>query len=877
MAICAVLVARAHFTADMSAFLPKAPTPEQQLLVDQLSDGLVSRLILVGIESTSTGSDTSGNSSAGSSAGAGASAPAGGDAEGAAVRAALSRKLAEKLRTDDRFVAVANGESAGLERDQSFLFEHRYQLSPAVNAERFSVAGLRAGIQDTLDLLASPAGLLVKSVLPRDPTGEIAVLIEQLGAQSATAQNRPNTVDGVWASRDGRRAVLLLQTRAPGGDTDGQQAAVGAVRAAFAEAGAQGQSPGSQATLLLAGPGVFGVSVRELIEKEVTRLSLAGTALIVILLLALYRSLPALVLGLLPVASGVLVAIAAVSLGFGTVHGLTLGFGTTLIGEAVDYSIYLFVQSRHAGASNRAGTSEQVGTSQQVSALNQASASEDEWLKRFWPTVRLGVLTSIFGFAALLFSGFPGLAQLGLYSIAGLATAALVTRFVLPRLLPAGFAVRDISGPGRVLARAVARAGVLRWPAFVLIALSVVVLALHRDRLWNHELAALSPVSAQDQAMDQSLRADLGAPDVRYLVVISGSTQEQVLAAAERAASALQPLVESNAIGGVDSATHLLPSMATQQQRLNVIPPTDELRRRLAEAVQPLPIRPERLQPFLEDAEKARNARPVQRAALDGTTLAVAVDGMLVRRPGTPGAPETWSAFLPLHGPRSAPGTAADAAAAIDPARIKAALPAVDAGATTRTLFVDIKGEADALYSGYLKEAALLSLAGLAAIAVLIAVVLRSVQRMLRVMAPLAGTVLIVMAGLALAGQQLTILHLVGLLLVFAVGSNYALFFSAGTEQEKAGGDKADAASTGSVNGEPVSGDAANSRPSAVSPTTLASLLFANISAVFGFGILALSSVPVLNAIGATVGPGAVLALVLAAVFSASGSKTIRA
>jgi predicted exporter len=54
-----------------------------------------------------------------------------------------------------------------------------------------------------------------------------------------------------------------------------------------------------------------------------------------------------------------------------------------------------------------------------------------------------------------------------------------------------------------------------------------------------------------------------------------------------------------------------------------------------------------------------------------------------------------------------------------------------------------------------------------------------------------------------------------------------------------------------------------------MSPTTLASLLFANIAAVAGFGILALSSVPVLNAIGATVGPGAVLALVLAAVFAA--------
>ena len=115
---------------------------------------------------------------------------------------------------------------------------------------------------------------------------------------------------------------------------------------------------------------------------------------------------------MLPVASGVLTGIAAVSLGFGSVHGITLGFGTTLIGEAVDYAIYYLIQAQALAGGWR------------------------HWVAGGWPTVRLGLLTSVCGFAALVFSGFPGLAQLGVFSIAGLVGAALTTRFVLPVLMP---------------------------------------------------------------------------------------------------------------------------------------------------------------------------------------------------------------------------------------------------------------------------------------------------------------------------------------------------------------------------------------------------------------------------------------------------------
>lgn len=792
--LCGVLVARTQFTADMSAFLPRSPTPEQQLLVDQLRDGLVSRLILVGIE--------------------------GGDLP---ARAAVSGAMAATLRADKRFTTISNGESGGMQRDQAFLFEHRYLLSPAVTPERFTAAGLQSAISETLDLLASPAGLLTKTLLPRDPTGEIPLLLEEFSGDGSSGANRPNSAGGVWASRDGQRALLLAQTVAPGSDTDAQEAAIFAVRAAFElarqapPAGPGASGPGMK--LVVTGPSVFAVQARDTIKREVTRTSLISITLMFTLLIIIYRSFTTLALGMVPVVSGTVAGIVAVSLGFGEVHGLTLGFGTTLIGEAVDYSIYLFVQSE------------------------RSATSKTDWVRRFWPTIRLGVLTSIAGFASLLFSGFPGLAQLGLYSIAGLLTAAAVTRFVMPHLMPAGFRVRDVSPLGRKLQGWVALAPRLKWPALALLAAACIPLAMHRDQLWNHELSALSPVSLADQKLDTELRADLGAPDVRYLVVVSAPSQEEVLKASETTVTALQGLMARQVITGIDTPTRFLPSMATQQARLASLPAPADLGPRLQQAVAGLPIQADRLAPFLADAEAARKSRPLQRADLEGTTLAVAVDGMLLQYSATPSRPAGWSALLPLHAPANG---------IIDAAAVRQALAATPvSGAVGSALFVDLKGEADRLYSGYLREAILLSLAGVAAVAVLLLAALRSPRRTLRVLTPPAAAIVVLLGALAMAGHRLTILHLIGLLLVVAVGSNYALFFNSGAKK--------------SGHGNAAQEDQATS---GIEPRTLASLLFANLTTVAGFGVLAISSVPVFQAIGLTVGPGAVLVLLFSAIFA---------
>jgi predicted exporter len=771
----AVVVARARYITDLSAFLPANPTAAQQFLVDQLRDGPASRLILIAIEA--------------------------GDSES---RAHVSSAMTAQLRQDTQFARVNNGESLAVVGDREYLFKHRYLLSEAVNAARFSVAGLHAAIGEAIDNLASPAGLLFKSLLPRDPTGELLNIVDQLERTPG-----PQARDGVWVSPDNSRALAVAQTTASGSDSDAQSRAIDAIDAAFSAA--QRATPAAGGVRLkLSGPGIFAVAARATIERAAVRLSIASSILVVVLLLIVYRSMAALGLGLLPVASGALIGIAAVALGFGAVHGITLGFGITLIGESVDYSIYFFVQSRR-----------QAGDPELLS-----------WRRQWWPTIRLGMLTSVCGFASLLPSGFPGLKQLGLYSISGLIAAALVTRYLLPALLPANFAIRDVAPLGvrvtkllrpaqRLGASAIAASGA------TLAVLAVVVLVQHRDRLWNRELAALSPISSEAQSYDAKLRADLGAADVRDLVIVSGSDLEAILRSAELAAQALQPLVNLQIIGSFESPANYLPSMATQEARRGSLPARPELRANLKQALEGLPIQGDRLQPFLEDVEATRHAALITARDMDGTSLGSGFDALVLHQK------DRWNALLPLH--------AAVMGQPIDTARVVAAL---QANHIPEVRVLDLKLESDSLYASYLSEAIHFSLAGFLALTLLLLLALRSPLRVARVLAPLVLAVLTVAAMLVLSGVQLTILHLVGMLLIVAIGSNYALFF------DRQG----------------------HSRDAAAQPLTLASLLIANASTVIGFGLLSFSQVPVLVALGTTVAPGAFLALLYAAILDAAGA-----
>jgi predicted exporter len=743
-----VAFAHTRIYTDLTGFLPTAPDRAQQLLLDQLRDGPASRLILIGIEDGST-----------------------------ERLAAASHALAEALRNDRRLAFAQNGELEAPAAERDIVTRYRYLLSPGTGAEHFGVPALKDALQHSADLLLSPAGALLKPLIPMDPTGEVQ-RIAALWMPTSTIPLR----DGVWFSADGRRALLIAQTNASGMDAVQQHDIITAIRRHFDAvlptlpilAGA------GPLRLLLSGTPVFAAESRQMIEQDSWRLSVIAAILVLLVLLLVYRSVGLTVLAFIPAASGLLVGVAAVSLVFGGVHGITLAFGATLIGEAVDYPNYAFLHAARGEAIRHA-------------------------LQRIGPTLRLAVLTTVFSAMALLLSSFSGLSQLGLLSLVGVAVAGITTQFILPALAGTAVTARKIEqlpfklAPGN------------RWRHAVLplLLLATATIIWQHDNLWDDDLGSLSPVSADAKQLDQQLRSQLGAPDIRHVLMTSGSDTEQALRNSELLQADLERMVQDGIIGGFDMAAHYLPSQALQRQRQAVLPDAALLQSDLRQAMAGLPFRDDAFQAFLRDVAASKRLAPIVADDLRGSAIGLKVQSLLLHdRQGA-------IALITLNG-------------VSDTARLRQAVAQLKGKGIAA---IDLKDDTSRLINGYRNQSLRLSGLGILLIALLLLVSLRSVRATASVLYPVLAGATMCVAITILRGEKLTLFHLVALLLVIGIGLNYALFFN---RRERSDDD---------------------------TRRNHLSLVICSLTTFLSFGTLMLSRIPVLHAIGQTVALGSLLCL----------------
>ncbi|MCA9610576.1 MAG: MMPL family transporter, partial [Myxococcales bacterium] len=646
-----------------------------------------------------------------------------------ATTLAATRDLATRLAALGPVAWVRSGPGEDLnEAFYSLYFERRFAFYTDTPASlELDDAAIRASATDLRRRLLSPTGTFVRRIAERDPLLAFPRHLERL---QASQQGSLRVVDGLLLTADGRGVIFLAMRASPfdtvaaHGLADGIDAAVAQVRRTHGDAVAVEES----------GVFRFTIASEEAIRSDVVRISVLSSLGVVLLFLLVFRSPRYLLLGGIALGAGLVAGLSVTQLAFGRIHGMSLAFGATLIGVAIDYVAHAVNHHTLAPAKE--------GPYRSVAAV--------------WPGLALGAATTVAGLVGLAWTSIPGIRELAVLTSTGIVVALFVTRYLLPAFMPA---TPTITAGHRWLRDALGR-GLerLRASRVTLVALPIVALVICAAGLWRvrwvDDVSVLATLDDTLLAEDERVREAVSRMDGGRFVIAWGDDEEEALA---RNDEVFQRLAAAKAAGEVDdfrSLHSLLWSAALQRASLAAL--------RDANAGERVPrvfgdegYVPEMFAPFGQDLA-ADPPAPLEFAELAESPLGSLVAPFRVELDGANGGGRV--AFVTLT--RGA-----------DVAAVEARLAGMDG-----VRLFDQQRFLQGAYGRFRTRTLEMIGFGLIGVFLLVLARYRRLGPALAAFLPAVLAAATALAVVVLVGYEVNLLHVVGLILVLSMGVDYGVF-----------------------------------------------------------------------------------------------------
>lgn len=614
-----------------------------------------------------------------------------------------------------RTVTSAGTES---EREQIAAFIVKQAPWTFLAPHDFDEKALRARLLALKDHLAAPDSALYSRAAPRDPLGgtwEAVHALEKLADPSTVAR------EGILYSADERHAFFFVTTKASAFDAPEQRRFLADLQQWKA---AQTEAP----SLAFAGAAPFAVASEAQIQHDIQHIGIWSTVGILLLFALLFRSLRLIVLALVPMAAGCVGGLVACHFAFGSVHGITLAFGTSLLGVGIDYAEHYYAHF--------------------------ALLPEDgpfRAMKSVWRSIALGGFTTILGLSGLLFSGSHGLEEMAVFSAASVMTAFFATVFLVPPFMPRSYRkpplLAALYSRATVVVRSMIRLGRTGWVRFVLVAslASFVALGALRTRFTDEVDLLLDPRGAH-VVEDKLVRARLQSQTSDAVAVLIAEEATFAERLSELTAE-LEQARERGLLRAFPKVDSLLPSQRRQDEsRARAIASEPAIRGVLAE----LDFEPSAFEPYFR-------ALGTESSSLTVADLMASPLRQLVRieQKQLPGGAKGYMLVLPLGGVEN--------------------VNALQAGVKS-AFVVEPRRELVTVFRNVRAQMTWASALGLIAIFLVLGLRYRSARLALAASLPAAVAAGLTMAIFAVAHVPLNILHLVALLLVLGMGVDYGVF-----------------------------------------------------------------------------------------------------
>jgi predicted exporter len=601
---------------------------------------------------------------------------------------------------------------------------HRYPPTAFLPKEELAESAVRRRVAALKTELGGPLGPLVRALAPRDPIGAELGLFRAL----AEVQGKELTTrDGILLSGDGKHAFLFLTTKGDAFAADVQRQVIGDLTRAFEEV----RTDKAQ-RLELSGVARYTIHSEEQIRGDINRIGTLSTVGILLLFLVMFRSARMLLLGLVPLFFGTMVAMIGSHFLFGSVHGLTLAFGASLLGVGIDYAEHYF--THFALEPERGAASVMRGV---------------------WPGLWMGALTTVAGLAGLAWADFPGAVQMAVFSSLAVAGALVGTRVLLPPWMPAEYKRHALPAHLQRAATVVIRVLAKRrsWAVLPLVLTVICGVGLRRVRFVD-DMSALLAMDPDIKSEDERVRGRVTRSEPGRFAVVVGKDEAEALEALDLAHAELEGAQRDGLVEHFVPLGALVRSPRAQAESLAAAKASlPALRQALGDAG----FRPELFAPYEAALAEASADKPLTLAALRDSPL-----GALVS-PLSPTVAGQQAFVLPLGGVQSIE-------------KLRARVP--------HAAIVDERAMLDETYAHVHQRVLSLIVLGLVFVFALLFLRYRSLRITVAAMVPALLAATCTVACFGWLGVPLNIMHAIGLSLVLSMGVDYGIFVIEGRASE---------------------------------------------------------------------------------------------
>lgn len=444
--------------------------------------------------------------------------------------------FASHLSASNQF-AIASAEGNDLQGIvDSYRLHFAYLLSEGDRAKLQAASNTL--YDDAVRAAYTPSGMLRLLPLSADPLGLGSSFLKAQLPSMGNAQLEDGMlivradIDYVLIAADAKESVFAERA---------QERLVPALDAAKAAATASAKN---EITVLSSGALQHAVAARQKAQQELQLIGSIEIVAVLALMFFAFGRLRPLVLGAMVLGLSAAAAMTASHFIFGRVHVLALVFGASLIGVVIDYSMHFFADQFR------------------ISNWTPASA-----VKHVGPAILLGMVTTMVGYGGLVLMPFPGLRQIAVFCIVGIAIGCGSVLCLYPILI--GVCRKPL--PLRALHIANALSDyLLRWQwtrlkVAGLIVLAIVgVLGAVQLRVQD-DIRALQASPPELMAYEQRVQALLGGGVETRFFLIQGDSEQAVLQTEERLRTQLDAVIADEKLGSYVALTRALPSEKRQR------------------------------------------------------------------------------------------------------------------------------------------------------------------------------------------------------------------------------------------------------------------------------------------------------------------------